>query len=401
MNYVCKKCKNEFSLEKDAPDIYCPYCSYLAKSDDRNKFYEQVKVIRPIISKKEFVISQLEKMARIEDTPKNVFDNLDFNVKELYMFYAVRKVKYACSYEATIEFKEKETFTSTQETISKDEKGNRVKITKPFEDSRTVTKNKIVNDFIKFDDSIVINYKGVSEKDIDIISNYKNTFEIDNEVEIPMAVIRIFLNYKKENEKQFDERCNTRLDNIAKEKIIDIHNSYDRCLNIKLDNKEIELGEYDIYCITKYVWEYKYENSKYVLQNLSCLKHTFGEYPKDMKFEELIAAKKEEIDNESKKLLDSIYLTLGFGLIILGVIAYFISTSSDTETNFKIEIIVILAVFFAIIALPIGIIGSIKNKNILKKKEKVEKQLKEEKQERKNIMCMKQVQKIKDDEYKL
>ena len=401
MNYVCKKCKSEFSLEKDAADIYCPYCSYLAKSDDRNKFYEQVKVIKPILTKKEFVISQLEKMAKLEDTPKDVFDNLDYNVQELYMFYAVRKAKYVSSYEATVQFMEKETFTYDSVSISKDENGNKIKTTKPVEDTRTVKKDKIVSDFLKFDDSIVINYKGVEDKDLDIISNYKNTFVIDNEVEVPMKVVRTFLNYRKENETQFDERCKSRLDVLAKEKIIDRYGNYDRCMNIELSNKEIELGEYDIYCVTKYVWEYKYDNSTYKLQNLSCLKHTFGEYPKDLKITDLINEKKEEIDNESKKLLDSIYATVGVMVLILGIIIYFVSTSKDNDFKSKTFIIVFLVCFFAIFAIPICIVGYFKNKKILKKKEAVEKKLKDEKQEKKDIMCIKQTQKIKNDEFKL
>ena len=401
MNYVCKKCKSEFSLERDAADIFCPYCSYLAKSDDRNTFYEQVKVIKPIMTKKDFVISQLEKMAKLEETPKNVFDNLDYKVKEVYLFYAVRKAKYACSYEATVEYKEKETFTSSRETVSKDENGNRVKTRKPFEDTRTVTRNKIVNDFIKFEDSIVMNYKGASDKDLEIISNYKNTFEIDNEVEIPMPVIRTFLNLKKENEEQFNGRCNDRLNDVVKEKIIDRHNSYDKCMNIKLDNKEVELGEYDIYCVSKYVWEYKCDNVKYTLENLSCLKHVFGEYPRDTKFQELVCEKKEEINNESQKLIDSIYATLGVGLLIVAVILYFVITDKETTTDKKTEFIILILVIYALFAIPIGIIGSIKNKRILRKKEKVEAKLKEEKQERKNILCEKQIQKVKDDDFKL
>ena len=86
MKYSCIKCKSEFELEKDAPDIFCPYCGYLAKSDDRNAFYEKIHIIKPVETKREFVISQLEKMAKIDDTPKDIFDNINFNVKEKYIF---------------------------------------------------------------------------------------------------------------------------------------------------------------------------------------------------------------------------------------------------------------------------------------------------------------------------
>jgi DNA-directed RNA polymerase subunit RPC12/RpoP/multisubunit Na+/H+ antiporter MnhG subunit len=401
MIFKCRKCKSEFSLERDAAEIYCPYCGYLEKSEDRNTFYEQVKVVKPIITKKEFIVSQLEKMARLEETPKNVFDNLDYNVKEVYLFYAVRKAKYACSYEATVDFKEKESFTSSQETISKDKDGNRVKTTKPFIDTRTVTRSKIINDFIKFEDSIVMNYKGASKRDLDIISNYKNTFEIDNDVEVPLSVIKNFLNYKKENEHQFDERCKDRLDTVVKEKIIDRHNSYDKCMNIKLDNKEVELGEYDIYCVLKYIWEYNCSSVKYTLENLSCLKHVYGEYPQDIKFHELVDSKKEEIDNEAKKVLDSIYATLGVGFLILAIILYFLITAKDTTTDEKTMFSVFVIVVYLVFAIPIAIIGSFKNKRILKKKEKVETQLKEEKQERKEILCNKQIQKVTDENFKL
>ena len=239
MKYKCRKCNSEFELEKDADDIYCPYCGYLAKSEERNTFYRTVKVIKPIISKKDFVISQLEKMSRLEETPKDVFDNLDYNVKELFLFYAVRKAEFNSSYEATVEFKEKETFTSTHEYVSRDKDGNKVTITKPFEDTRTVTKKKIVNDVVSFDDSFIINFKGASEKDLEIISNYKNSFEIDNDVEIPMKNIRSFLKFKEENEKLFDERCEEKLESIAKGKIIDKHNNYDYCAKIELKGKEV------------------------------------------------------------------------------------------------------------------------------------------------------------------
>ena len=401
MKYSCKKCKSEFTLEKDAADIYCPYCGYLAKSDDRNTFYNEIKVIKPIVTKKEFVISQLEKMARIDETPKDVFDNLGYNVKEEYLFYAIRKVKSSSTYEASVEFKSKETYSDIKETVSRDKDGNKVTTKEPYEAEKTVVKTKIISDFVKLEDSIVVNYKGANKKDLDLITSFRNNFEIDNNVEIPMSIIRSFLDYKKANEKGFEDKCNERVVEILNDKILEANESYEKCNNIVLKDKVVEFGDYDIYCVIKYSWEYKYNNKEYTLQELSWLKHIIGEYPNDTKINSLIEEKKEEIKDRYNKISDGLYAIIGVGIIIAGILIYFIAKSEDYTTNKKGELITILVVVFLAIFGILALINYILKRNSKSQQKKIEIQLKEEKQEKKNIMCKKHCQKIKDDEYKL
>ena len=120
-----------------------------------------------------------------------------------------------------------------------------------------------------------------------------------------------------------------------------------------------------------------------------------------MKFDELLRSKIEEIDNESKKVLDSVYATLGFGLIILIVLLGFIITGKDITDDDKKMFSIFFVVLYVAVFILCSVAGSIKSKKILKKKDKVEKQLKDEKKEKKDIMFMKQVQKVKDDNFKL
>lgn len=400
MNYTCKKCNSEFELERDAADIFCPYCGYLAKSDDRNTFYERIHIIKPIMSKKEFLISQIEKMAKLEETPKDVFDNLIFDVKEKYIFYAEKDFSAKTSYDAKVKYNKQETITKYIEKTSTDKDGVKVTVKEPVEEKRIVEDTKVISDIFNYSDSIIVNFKGCTDKDLELIQNYKNEFEEDNSVEIPITNIRNVLNVYDELVSKAETKYDIALNNLLCSKIKEKNGD---CTNIDLKINECEVGDYKIFCVVKYTWDYKYNNSDFNLSTLSSLKHVYGDYPADRVFETMVKEEQEEIGKRYNKNIDGTYCISGIIItIFIALIAIFAGTdlfSSNNSVKATGAIIsgACLAITFGVCAL----ITHILKKKSASKQEKVRKQRAKEKVERKEILCNKIKQDIKDDKYKL
>lgn len=398
MNYTCKKCNSEFTLERDAADIFCPYCGYLAKSDDRNTFYEKVHVIKPIISKKEFLISQIEKMARLSETPKDVFDNLIFDVKEKYIFYAEKKFSVKATYDAKVKYKREETISNYTEKTSTNKDGVKVTIKEPGEETRIVEDIKVISDIFNYSDNVIVNFKGATDKDLELIQNYNNEFEEDNSVEIPITNIRNVLNV-------FDElvsKANDKYDKALKELLCaKIKEKNGDCTDIDLTINECEYGDYKIYCIIKYTWDYKYNNTEYNLSTLASLKHVYGDYPADKVFEPMIKEEQNDIEKSYKKTIDGVYSIAGVLFIVCIILGCIIGFSKEISSDDKTKSIVCITIIFLIVLGISILIETALKKKCVSKKEKTRKQRAKEKEEKKNIMCNKIKQDIKDDKYKI
>ena len=401
MKYSCIKCNSEFELEREAADIFCPYCGYLAKSDDRNTFYEKIHMIKPIMTKKEFIISQLEKMARIQETPKDVFDNLNFDVKEVYIFYVERKYNVKASYDASVKYKKEEKYTKYIEKTSTDKSGVKVTIKEPVEEVRVVSDTKVISDFINCSDSIIVNFKGSEDKDIELIRNYKNSLEEDNSIEVPIKNIRNVLNAYDDCLSKANDRYDAELDRAIEEKIKEKNANYDGCSNIDFKIDEKELGEIKVYCISKYIWEYKHNNNDYTLSILSPIKKVYGDYPADKTFESTVSAALDEIDKRYTTTINGTWSIASLVLLVLIGFIVFVASSKEIETNNKTSTIIILSVLSFIDLGIAALIGYILKKNCNKKKESTRKKKLDEKADRKNIMCDRLIQNIKDDKYNI
>ena len=398
MEYSCKKCGSEFKLEREAADIFCPYCGYLAKSDDRNTFYERIHVIKPVISKKEFLISQIEKMAKLEVTPKDVFDNLIFDVKEKYIFYAERSFNAKTTYDAKVKYMKEETVTKYIEKTSTDKDGVKVTIKEPVEETRAVEDTKVISDIFNYNDSIIVNFKGATDKDIELIQNYKNEFEEDNSIEIPITNIRNVLKAYDELVSKANDKFDKALSDLLCSKIKEKNND---CSNIDLKINECEYGEFKIYCVIKYTWDYKYDNTDYNLSTLAALKHVYGEYPADKKFGPNLEEEQNEIDERYKKKIEGSYCISGVIIVVCIILACIIGTATDIEKNTKTIFIIVLSAIAIITFGVSALIEKIFKRKCNNKKDKLRKQRTQEKIDKKNIMCNKIRQDIKDDKYKL
>jgi len=397
MNYTCKKCNSEFELERDAADIFCPYCGYLAKSEDRNTFYERIHIIKPVISKKEFLISQIEKMARLSETPKDVFDNLIFDVKEKYIFYAEKEFSAKTTYDAKVKYKKEEKIIKNIEKTSIDKDGVKVTIKEPVEETRIVEDTKVISDIFNYSDSVIVNFKGATEKDLELIQNYNNEFEEDNSVEIPITNIRNVLKSYDELISKADDKYDKALKDLLCAKIKEKNGN---CTDVDLKINECEYGDYKIYCVIKYTWDYKYNNAEYNLSTLAALKHVYGDYPADNVFEPMVKEEQIEIEKRYNSTIKGIYSIIGFVSVICIALCFIIGLEIikiNAKTVWIVGIIV-----FALIVCGIGaLLAYIFKKKCSSKKEKIRKQRTKEKEEKKNIMCNKIIRDIKDDKYKL
>lgn len=401
MKYLCKKCNSEFELEREAADIFCPYCGYLAKSDDRNTFYNRIHMIKPKITKKEFIISQLEKMARIDKTPKDVFDNLNFDVREVYIFYAERNYSAKASYDATVKYKKEEKYTKYVEKTSTDKNGVKTTIKEPFEEVRMVLETKVVTDFINCNDSLIVNFSGTSDKDLELIKNYKNDFEEDNSIEVPIKNIRNVLGSFEDNLAKANNRFETALKESLLKKINEKNANYESCSSIDLMIDEKEYDEIKIYCVTKYVWDYRHNNSEYTLSNLSPIKDVYGDYPADTVIDGLIKEAQDEVDKRYTSTENGIYSICGVLLFIFAGLIWFVATRNEYETGQKTEVIAVIA-FLMIVDIGFSaLLCSGLKKKCNNKKEKIKNKKHQEKVDRKNIMCERLIQNIKDDKYNM
>lgn len=395
MNYTCKKCNSEFELERDAADIFCPYCGYLAKSDDRNTFYERIHIIKPIMSKKEFLISQIEKMAKLEETPKDVFDNLIFDVKEKYIFYAEKDFSAKTTYDAKVKYKKEETITKYIEKTSTDKDGVKVTVKEPVEEKRMVEDTKVISDIFNYKDSIIVNFKGCTDKDLELIQNYKNEFEEDSSIEIPITNIRNVLNVYDELVEKAEAKYEKALNDLLCTKIKEKNGD---CTNIDLKINECEYGEYKIYCVIKYTWDYKYDNTEYNLSTLASLKHVYGEYPADKVFEPMVIEEQNEIDKTFNSSITGVYCVSIIAAIVVVVLVVMYEQNAD---KFDLGVLGLGLGCIGIIICLCALIVFLSKKKCKSRKEKVRKQRTKEKVERKETLCNKIKQDIKDDKYKL
>ena len=173
------------------------------------------------------------------------------------------------------------------------------------------------------------------------------------------------------------------------------------CSNIDLKINECEYGEYKIYCVIKYTWDYKYDNTDYNLSTLASLKHVYGDYPADKKFGPMLEEEYNEIENRYKKKTDGVYCVAGVLEIVSIILAILIGVSKDIVQNDKNRYLVFIGIFFLVVVGITALIETALKKKCFNKKEKIEKQRTQEKIDRKNIMCNKIKQDIKDDKYKL
>jgi len=398
MNYTCKKCNSEFELERDAADIFCPYCGYLAKSEDRNTFYERIHIIKPVISKKEFLISQIEKMARLSETPKDVFDNLIFDVKEKYIFYAEKEFSAKTTYDAKVKYKKEEKIIKNIEKTSIDKDGVKVTIKEPVEETRIVEDTKVISDIFNYSDSVIVNFKGATEKDLELIQNYNNEFEEDNSIEIPITNIRNVLKSYDELISKADDKYDKALKDLLCAKIKEKNGD---CTDIDLKINECEYGDYKVYCVIKYTWDYKYNNTEYNLSTLASLKHVYGDYPADNVFEPMVKEEQDEIDKVFSKSILGIYLVSILASIVVAVLVIMFEMEYNSENKINLGAIGLGLAFIAIIISLCALLVFLSKKKCSSKKEKIRKQRTKEKEEKKNIMCNKIIRDIKDDKYKL
>ncbi len=398
MNYTCKKCNSEFELERDAADIFCPYCGYLAKSEDRNTFYERIHIIKPVISKKEFLISQIEKMARLSETPKDVFDNLIFDVKEKYIFYAEKEFSAKTTYDAKVKYKKEEKIIKNIEKTSIDKDGVKVTIKEPVEETRIVEDTKVISDIFNYSDSVIVNFKGATEKDLELIQNYNNEFEEDNSIEIPITNIRNVLKSYDELISKADDKYDKALKDLLCAKIKEKNGD---CTDVDLKINECEYGDYKVYCVIKYTWDYKYNNTEYNLSTLASLKHVYGDYPADNVFEPMVKEEQDEIDKVFSKSILGIYLVSIIASIVVAVLVIMFEMEYNSENKINLGAIGLGLAFIAIIISLCALLVFLSKKKCSSKKEKIRKQRTKEKEEKKNIMCNKIIRDIKDDKYKL